>query len=1023
MKSNPMKPFAPMLLGMASCIIPLHALAQNNLMQSVDCAASRPPFEFTIAPPTWTSADYVNPNMTPLVGDIDGDGKPEVLAMNYAKTMIYVFDGATGATIGSINIGSVLQTEYPTCFLIVDGDKNGKAEVFIAGTTTQKIYLYEVDSAPGVRPITFTKRWEQPFVMGVSCSGVTPVVADLDGDGIPEFVAGNKVIDYDGNMLATLPFSSILGFDISMSYVADVDGDGLPEIITGSDVYKYASGVLTLYARCPEFPAGKDGWNMSADMNLDGDIDLVFNSGQGVGVVIWTPKTNTVIDRVNTVAANSSSCPFIGDIDGIEVGGKKYPEFCIIRANMLYAFKFNGTSYSTKWILTHNDGSGVTMLTLFDFNLDGVVELIYRDESTLRVFDGSGSSPAVLFSTPCYSGTTTELPIVADVTGDGSANIIVTGWPAGGNTNVGQVFVYEGDLSKWASCPGVWNQQLYSPLWVNLDLTIPETIQSQHLDFHQTCGGGVQMTYYNGGPMQAPFISAQTYCPFDFSSDVFVVSGSRVISGTSITISITFGNQGMANASGSIPIQFYKDAIAPGNVIGSTTLGADVGGADLLPGNTRTITRTFTVNPMSLEFYVRVLDDGSNFPALGAFSDCDLTNNTKSFGALELTKEVTQLSGCLGGTSTFSVKLTNDATSALSNIAVTDSLGMGWDFVAASSSAGTSLNTYNPSTRSVIWTIPSLPPDSTVELIVTVTSATDGKLENFAWISSVNGMPVAQDIRSAYVLVSDTPLPSAPSISPSGTVELCPPATGVMLAASGSGVSFQWYKDGVAILGETADTYFAAEAGSYTATLFDGTCTSEMSDATVVTTGDCLLAVEDYAQTISGVPVTIDVLANDELGDCPSLVPSILSPPANGSAAVSGNQIIFTPNAGFTGQTVFEYMIACNGSTSQNQVYVTVLPAPNIVLQDSCSTQPKLQISIQYVGATYGWYYSAADDGITWDLITGEETVTLLITEGGFYKAKISYNGMTLETLPVDLVIDKKVLLPGNVWWYQIRKL
>ena len=204
--------------------------------------------------------------------------------------------------------------------------------------------------------------------------------------------------------------------------------------------------------------------------------------------------------------------------------------------------------------------------------------------------------------------------------------------------------------------------------------------------------------------------------------------------------------------------------------------------------------------------------------------------------------------------------------------------------------------------------------------------------------------------------------------------------------------------------------------------LMDDNVTTKTVEATLTVVG-CLLARDDVAQTISGMPVTIDVLANDELGDCPSLVPSILSQPANGSASVSGNQIIFTPNAGFMGQTWFEYEIGCNGSVSSAIVYITILQVPDIALKDSCSTQPKLQITIQYVGATYAWYYSAADDGVTWDLISGEETVTLLITEGGFYKAKISYNGMILETLPVELVIDRKVLLPGNVWWYQIRKL
>ena len=936
MRYNFIKRFISILAGIVTAIIPVCVSAQNNLIYSVDCVSSRPEFEFDITE-KWLSDPDVCPHTTALVGDIDGDGRTEILAISDDFSKIYVFEGETGASIGYIDFEDFyIQNENPTCFLLVDGDKDGQAEIFAAGTNSQMAYLFEVSSAPGTRPITFTKRWEVPFMMNAFCSGVTPVVADLDGDGVVEFVAGDQIISYDGKILATLPFSSILGFDISMSYVADVDGDGLPEIIAGSDVYKYANGVITLYARCPEFPSGKDGWNMSADMNLDGNIDLVFNSGEGI--IVWTPKTNTVIDRINTIQTGYSSCPFIGDIDGIEVNGKKYPEFCINTDHILYAFSFDGTSYSIKWTLSHSDGSGVTMLTLFDFNLDGVVELVYRDETDLRIFDGSGSAPVVLFSIPCLSGTTTETPVVADVTGDGSADIIVTGYPSGGYNN-GRVYVFEGGASKWASCPSVWNQQLYSPLWVNLDLTVPDTIQLQNLDFQQTCGNGIKATYYNGGPMQAPFISSTTHCPFDFSSDVFVVNGSRSIAGNSITITVTFGNQGMVNASGNIPIQFYKDAISSGNIIGSTTLGADVGGADLPPGATRTITRTFTVNPMSLLFYVRALDDGLNFPALGAFSDCDLTNNTKSFGTLELTKEIGRLYNCLSGKSVFTVKLKNDGATTYSNIELTDSLGLGWDFISATPGSGTSAGSYNPTTRTMLWTIPSLAPGDSAILIVKAQATVIGDLRNFSWVNSVNGLSVGREYKSAYVIVSDAP---------------------------------------------------------------------------------CLIAEDDFAQTIGGVPVTIDVLANDDLVDCPTLVPSIPSQPANGSASVSGNQIIFTSNTGFSGETQFDYEISCNGTTASATVYITVSPAPSIILQDSCSTRPKLQVNIQYAGATYEWYYS--EDGNSWELITGANAATLFITKGGQYKAVISYNGMVITTAPIKLVIEKKILLPGHVWWYQIIK-
>jgi hypothetical protein len=67
---------------------------------------------------------------------------------------------------------------------------------------------------------------------------------------------------------------------------------------------------------------------------------------------------------------------------------------------------------------------------------------------------------------------------------------------------------------------------MYSPLYINRDLTVPRNIRSQTLAFQQTCTATPQTVYYyNGGPMQAPYISEVTHCPVDLSPDVYVVSG------------------------------------------------------------------------------------------------------------------------------------------------------------------------------------------------------------------------------------------------------------------------------------------------------------------------------------------------------------------------------------------------------------------------------------------------------------------------------------------------------------------
>ena len=46
-----------------------------------------------------------------------------------------------------------------------------------------------------------------------------------------------------------------------------------------------------------------------------------------------------------------------------------------------------GTGLQTKWQAMHTDESGQTSMTLFDFNQDGIMEIVYRDQDNLRIIN------------------------------------------------------------------------------------------------------------------------------------------------------------------------------------------------------------------------------------------------------------------------------------------------------------------------------------------------------------------------------------------------------------------------------------------------------------------------------------------------------------------------------------------------------------------------------------------------------------------------------------------------------------
>ena len=101
-----------------------------------------------------------------------------------------------------------------------------------------------------------------------------------------------------------------------------------------------------------------------------------------------------------------------------------------------------------------------------------------------------------------------------------------------------------------------------------------------------------------------------------------------------------------------------------------------------------------------------------------------------------------------------------------------------------------------------------------------------------------------------------------------------------------------------------------------------------------------MIAVADSATTPVGMPVTINVLANDTGGVKPLSV-SAVNPPSNGAATISGTAILYTPKANFSGTDSFTYTAEDAGTprqTSSATVTVIVTASKLVAVADSATT-------------------------------------------------------------------------------------
>ncbi len=130
---------------------------------------------------------------------------------------------------------------------------------------------------------------------------------------------------------------------------------------------------------------------------------------------------------------------------------------------------------------------------------------------------------------------------------------------------------------------------------------------------------------------------------------------------------------------------------------------------------------------------------------------------------------------------------------------------------------------------------------------------------------------------------------------------------------------------------------------SMTYTVSDGRETAVATVRITVTPANrSPVAADDVASTVQGQSVNISVLDNDQDPDGDPLSLQSVTQPGHGSASVSGNKVLYTPAAGFTGTDSFNYSIADGkGGTASAKVTVTVLaPAnrPPVAVDDVGST-------------------------------------------------------------------------------------
>ncbi len=278
------------------------------------------------------------------IGDLDGDGKPDLAVANVGASSVSVYrnistSGSIAASSFANKIDFTTGTE-PRSVAIGDLDGDGKPDLAVANLNSNSVSVFRNTSTSGsITTSSFAAKID--FTTGSGPSSVA--IGDLDGDGKPDLAVANE----GSNNVSVLRNTSTSGSIVAGFFAAktdfttgsfpnsvaigDLDGDGKADLAVANgnsnsvSVLRNtsSSGSITTssFASKIDFTTGDGPVSVAiGDLDGDGKPDLATANYGGVntvsvlhntsssGSITFTTKTDFTTDSPYSVA--------IGDLDG-----------------------------------------------------------------------------------------------------------------------------------------------------------------------------------------------------------------------------------------------------------------------------------------------------------------------------------------------------------------------------------------------------------------------------------------------------------------------------------------------------------------------------------------------------------------------------------------------------------------------------------------------------------------------------------------------------------------------------------
>jgi hypothetical protein len=540
------------------------------------------------------------PQVAPAIGDVDGDGRPDIVVADVqqqgfsTKSGIAVFSAVGDGSSKFTELGrqASSSTAIIKAISLHDLDNDNRAEIL----TDTGIFEYSTD----LRAVA-----ERVNVQN-SSAFEPPIVHDIDGDGIAELITSTGIFTWDSINKQLLPKTA---------------AGSQPVWNPNANIPSAFVGVANLGTFPTTLPGGGDSVEMVV-VGFGGDLSVTQVDGR-------------VIQHVTGIGS-SGGPPVIADFDGdgrMEFASPGYNEITVFDLDCLTDKGANPdpSHCSTKpnangilWQKTGLQGAS-SGASVFDFDGDHRSEVVYADQCFMRIFNGVTGD--VEFSVPRSSLTSWEYPVIADTDGKGHSQIVTgandydvdgIGCPATDPLNSHEsvafkathgITVWADHDNKWAGSRPIWNQHSYSVTNVNDDGTVPPMRQ-------------IPSQWNNGAQDPNSFrqnVQGTTGISLDLPDVTTVgIPGYKCQANKQAQVTVEICNRGLRTLAAGKSTLALVEARNPSNVLYTTATTKD-----LASGTCEDVTTAVTVPTSDSSFDIMIMGDPNS-----AVPECDEGNNT-----------------------------------------------------------------------------------------------------------------------------------------------------------------------------------------------------------------------------------------------------------------------------------------------------------------------------------------------------------------------------------------------------------